>query len=228
LEIGNIDVRNQIKGDTMKGDALASGARSATFAVAPNIKFSEGEMRDDLLKIPQEEFITKYMVTAHEYRRLYNGRNDPERVSSFAAEMQQRAEMHNRDIAADAKQEQSLRRDCPVEPFVIPVGQRGRVIVSRDSPSVKPSSIVLPNSLRKERPMLPTTGHIIKATIRDDQDFDLGPEYVGKRVLFSPMSGTAICFKNYPTWIQLDLSEILALVNIEDIQLVEEELESMV
>jgi hypothetical protein len=41
------------------------------------------------------------------------------------------------------------------------------------------------------------------------------------------MSGTAICFKNYPTWILLDIHEVLGLVMKEDAEIVEQELEPL-
>jgi hypothetical protein len=76
--------------------------------------------------------------------------------------------------------------------------------------------------------MLPTTGHIIKAVIVDGNGQNIGDDYIGMRVLFSPMSGTAICFKGYPTWVELELAEIMAIVNKEDAQVIEETLEPMV
>lgn len=209
----------------MEGDRLAKGARSATFAVAPNLKFDEGIMRDDLRKLPSEAFILKYMITQREYDLIVDGSD--EKVSSFAEEMHQRAELYTRQIDADIAQEDTLRRDCFLVPFVA-LGLTGRVIVSRDGPVDKPSKLALPKSLRKDKTLLPTTGHVLKAKVFDDAGAEHSDSFIGKRVLFSPMSGTAICFKGYPTWIQLELSEILAIVPVEDASLVEEELEPMV
>jgi hypothetical protein len=211
----------------MRGDALASGQRSAQFSVAPGLKFNEGEMRDDLAKMTSDDFIAKYMITRREYD-LYLASSDEEDVSTFAEEMKARAEIYNKELERDTKQEASLNRECFLTPFV-PVGITGRVIVSRDRPPGKPSALALPKSLRKDKTLLPTTGHVIKETL-DTLDGTGFPKesLLGKRILFSPMSGTAICFKGFPTWIQLDLNEILAIVDKEDVDLEEETLEPMV
>lgn len=210
----------------MRGDALASGARSASFSVAPGLKFDEGQMRDDLAKLVSDEFIEKYMITRREYDMMLAA-GDEDKVSSFAEEMKQRAAFNEAELARDAKQDASLDCTCFLTPFVA-IGFTGRVIVARDRVPEKGSSIVLPRSYRKDKVLLPTTGHVIKAMIiRDDGKWDQDV-LLGKRILFSPMSGTAICFKGYPTWIQLELSEILATVDKEDVDLIEEELEPMV
>lgn len=203
----------------MKGDALASGQRSAVFT-GPKIKFTEGEIIDDVLHLTKQEFISKHMITEREYDMIINS-GDDEKVSAFAAEMQQRAEFANRQLKADAQQEATLKRECFLTPFVAE-GIIGRVIVARDGPVDKPSALLIPKSMRKDKTLLPTTGHVIKETLFG------GASLLGKRVLFSPMSGTAICFKGYPTWIQLELTEILAVVNKEDAELQDETLEPMV
>jgi hypothetical protein len=213
----------------MRGDALASGQRSATFT-GPRLKFTEGEMREDLHNISAIEFMAKYMMTAREYAMLRNSSSD-EKVSAFAEEMQQRADLYNRQLATEKAQEDTLKRDCPITPF-LPVGVVGRVIVSRDGPADKPSKILLPKSMRTDKTLLPTTGHVIKESIcaTDALSESQAGYYtlMGKRILFSPMSGTAICFKGYPTWIQLELTEILAIVDKEDVELQDETLEPMV
>jgi hypothetical protein len=144
--------------------------------------------------------------------------------------MKRQAEFYERGLAADAKQADSLKRECFITPFV-PLGLVGRVIVDRDepaSPRGERGRLLIPRALRKEKTMLPTTGHIIKAVIYDPQGNNVGDGYIGWRVLFSPMSGTPICFNGYPTWIQLELAEILGVVNKEDVQIQEETLEPMV
>lgn len=211
----------------MQGDKLASGARTATFSVAPGLRFDEGKMRDDFKSLTSDDFITKYYITRREYDLMVGGTWDEEKVSAFAEEMKRRTETIEQELARDDKQEASLNRECFLTPFV-PVGKTGRVIVNRDRPPTKHSNLALPKSLRKEKTLLPTTGHVIKAMIiRDDGHWD-ADILLGKRILFSPMSGTAICFKGFPTWIQLELSEILAIVDKEDVDLIEEELEPMV
>lgn len=212
----------------MRGDALASGARSASFSVAPGLKFDEGQMRDDLAKLVSDDFIEKYMITRREYDMMLAA-GDEDKVSSFAEEMKQRAAFNEAELARDAKQDASLDRSCIVTPFVA-IGITGRVIVSRDRIPEKSSSILLPKSMRKDKVLLPTTGRVIKETIYGSDGGTIGPldSLLNKRILFSPMSGTAICFKGYPTWIQLELSEILATVDKEDVDLIEEELEPMV
>jgi co-chaperonin GroES (HSP10) len=210
-----------------RGDRLASGERSATFT-GPRLHFTEGEMREDLLHLSKDAFIEKYRVAAREYDMLSTTSSE-EKISSFHEEMQQRAEIYNRQLAAEADQDASLKRDCFLTPYIA-AGLTGRVIVSRDGPADKPSQILIPRSMRKDKTLLPTTGHVIKETIYASDGGPIGPldSLMGKRVLFSPMSGTAICFKQYPTWILLELSEILAIVNKEDAELQDETLEPLV
>ena len=186
-------------------------------------------MRHDLPRLTQEEFCDKYMVARQEYNMIKFG--GEERVNSFVKEMEQRAAAIEQELAADDKQETSLQRECFLVPYV-PIGVTGRVIVSRDVPPKKKSSIALPKSMRKEKTLLPTTGHIIVANVWRDNDErglrEVSSEYIGMRVLFGQMSGSAICFKGYPTWIQLEMSEIMAIVLKEDADVIEEELEPMV
>lgn len=209
----------------MRGDALASGARSAVFT-GPRLKFSEGEMRDDLKRLTSEDFILKYHIAQREYDMLISTK-DEVKVSDFAQEMKQRLEAVERSLALDDAQSATLRRDCFIEPFV--AGSRyGRVIVDRDDPAKLKSKLALPMHMRKEKTLLPTTGHIIKAVVFDAEGRDISPEFLAKRILFGRFSGTPIMFKGYPTWIQLDLGEILSFVNVEDIQVEEEEVAPLV
>lgn len=206
---------------TNPGDELASGGRSAVFT-GPHVKFDEGKMRDDLKKLPAEDFIMKYLITQREYDLLASTKDD-EKISIFAKDMAEKAEFYGRGIALDEQQAASLKRDCFITPYV-PIMEQGKVIVDRDEPmqinQVYKHIIAPPNSLRKERTLLPTTGHIIKAVVYrqqlDGSAADVSQEFVGKRILFGQMSGTAICFKGYPTWTQLDLAEIMAWVGKED------------
>lgn len=212
----------------MQGDKLASGAKSASFAVAPNMKFDEAKMRIDLRMMPSEAFILKYMITQREYDLIKAG--DEENVNAFAEQMKRQAEFYERGLAADQKQADTLKRDCFLIPFVM-LGCTGRVIVDRDepaSPKGERGRLLIPRSMRKEKTMLPTTGHIIKAVVFDASGANISDDFIGKRVLFSPMSGTPIMFNGYPTWIQLELSEILDWVVKEDAQVIEETLEPMV
>jgi len=212
----------------MKGDALASGQRSATFAVAPQLKFNEGQMRDDLTKLPAEAFMLKYMITQREYDLINHG--DEEKVNAFAEDMKAKAEFYERSLAGDQKQADSLKRECFLTPFV-PLGLTGRVIVDRDEPATpggERGRLLIPKSMRKEKTLLPTTGHIIKAVVYDQNGVDVHSDFLGKRILFGQMSGTPICFSGYPIWIQLELSEILAVVNIKDAEVIEETLEPMI
>lgn len=213
----------------MKGDALASGARSATFT-GPHIKIDEGVMRDDLKKLSADDFILKYMITQREYDLLVSTK-DEEKISSFASEMKAKAEMFNRGIALDEQQAASLKRECFLEPFV-PCDLFGRVLVDRDEPAIPRSEatrrLIIPRRLQTEKTLLPTTGHIIKAKVFDNQGFDHSPDFVGKRILFGQMSGTAICFKNYPTWQLLELTEIMCIVPLEDAEVEDTPLEPMV
>lgn len=214
----------------MQGDKLASGARTATFSVAPGLKFDEQKMRDDLGKLPKAAFIDKYMVAELEYQMLSEARvsDDEVKISDFAKDMATRTEFYNRELALDEKQVAQLNRECFLEPFV-PIGCTGRVIVSQDTPTRQRTIVVqAPRSKRTEKELLPTTGHIIKAIIYDSQGVEIGESFINKRVVFNPMSGSALCFNGFPIWRQLELSEILAYIHREDVQLVEEVLEPMV
>lgn len=214
----------------MEGDRLARGARSATFAVAPGLKFNEEEMRRDLTLLPASKFKEKYLIAQAEYDMLTTDNVEGETaVNDFAEQMKRQAEFYERGLATDAEQDASLKRECFLIPCVLP-GYTGRVIVDRDGTSQKGARgvVLIPRSMRKEKTLLPTTGHIIKAVVYDPEGKRADSEFVGRRILFSPMSGTAICFKNYPTWMQLELSEILAWVNKEDAQVEEQTLEPMV
>lgn len=208
----------------MKGDFLASGGHSATFAVAPNLKFDEAQMRSDLSILPKQSFITKYMITEREYDLINHG--DEEKVNDFAEQMRRQGEFYSRGLQTDAQQAESLNRDCFITPYI--AMSAGRVIVDRDepdSPKGERGRLLIPKALRKEKTLLPTTGHVIRATTADPNE---AVHLFGKRILFGSFSGTAICFKNYPTWILLDVSEILAIIDKEDIDLRDQELEPMV
>jgi hypothetical protein len=208
----------------VEGDKLARGARSATFAVAPGLKFNEGEMHDDLKHMSSDLFMLKYMITQREYDLLKS--SGEEKVNDFASEMKQRAESLERVLASDEAQDNTLKRECFLEPFV--TTDRGRIIVDRDVPVKKRSAIALPKSMRTEKILLPTTGHIIRASVFDELNVNVSKDYVGLRVLFGQMSGSPILFKGFPTWTLLELSEIMCIVEKEDIEVQEEALEPMV
>jgi hypothetical protein len=213
------------------GDELASGGRSAVFT-GPVMKFDEGIMRDDLKKMPSEEFITKYMITQREYD-LMSSTRDEETINGFAKEMATKAAFYERGINLDEAQAESLKRECFIEPYV-PIGEMGKVIVDRDEPLLRDSlrSIIIPQRLQKAKTLLPTTGHIIKAVVfkqaPDGSAVDISNSFMGRRVLFGQMSGSAICFKGYPTWTMLDLAEIMGWVKSEQVEVEEIPLEPMV
>ena len=209
----------------MQGDRLASGARSATFSVAPKLKFDAEEMKRDLRRLTVDEFCDKYLVTKIERSLMLH---DDVKVNDFAQEMQTKLDAIKRVEETDAAQQASLDRECFLEPIV---GYSGRVIVSRDKPLLRKeqSNLVLPKSMRKQKEALPTSGRIIKGTIWDSSNgVIVTDQFIGRRVVFSPMSGTALCFNGFPTWIQLEVSELLAFINKEDAELIEEPLEPMV
>lgn len=209
----------------MIGDKLASGAASAVFT-GPKLKFDEAEMRQDLRRLPAVAFCDKYMVTAREYELMLT--SDGEQTNALIRDIQDHAEAIERLIAQDKKQDESLRRDVFIKPFA-GHGISGRVLVSRDQAVARQatSKLALPRHLRKERERLPTTGHVLDTDIITSEGEDARNQLLGKRVLFGPMSGTPVCFNNYPTWILLDVAEILALVNKEDAEVIEEELEPL-
>lgn len=208
----------------MIGDKLASGAPSATFT-GPRIHFNEEEMRQDLRRLPTAAFREKYWVTQNEYDMLQQ--SDGETTNMLLKVMHEEMEVIERLAAQDKAEDEGLERECFIDPFI--TGSAfGRVIVSRDQPKLRreQSKLALPRHLRKERERLPTTGHIIKAKVFCDGK-DASSQFVGKRILFGPMSGQAICFRGYPTWIALDLNEIIGIVQQEDAEILEEELEPL-
>lgn len=215
----------------LDGDKLASGAAKATF-LGPMLKFDETEMRRDLLFLPAAQFKEKYMVAQPEYELLKEGGSHSEAVNSFAQQMKRQAEFYQRGLDADAAQAAGLERTCFLEPFDLCIrGYVGRVLVDRDEPAMPKGDrgrLLIPRNLRTQKTLLPTTGHIVKAFILSPSGEYVGPEYVGKRVLFNQMSGSAICFQGYPTWTLLELAEILCWVPDPDAQVVEEALEPMV
>jgi hypothetical protein len=216
----------------MRGDKLASGAATATF-LGPLLKFDEAEMRRELKLLPASAFMEKYMVTQREYDLLV-GSDGEISVNAFAEQMRRQNEFYQRGMDADAAQAASLERKCFLEPFELHLlGYTGRVIVDRDEPASPKGDVgrlLIPRSLRKEKTLLPTTGHILKAFIVRPDGTPCGPDFIGRRVLFNQMSGSAICFQNYPTWVLLELSEILCWVpkDAADAKVTEESLEPMV
>ena len=213
----------------MKGDALASGQRSATFTVAPGFKYDEVQMRKDLRDLPKTKFQEKYLIADAEYDLLNSGSD--EHINSFAEQMKRQAEFYERGLATDQQQADSLRRECFITPFVAGAAF-GRVIVDRDEPATPKGAkgrLLIPRAMRKEKTLLPTTGHIIKACVYEGADgVDISKSFLGRRILFGQMSGTPICFKQYPTWILLEITEILGWVDKEDAEVIEETLEPMV
>lgn len=212
-----------------RGDKLASGAKSATFP-APKInqQSSEAEMMDSLHKLTPDEFIEKFRITRREYdwfKAAANAGNE-ERVSDFAKDIQTKQEGITRALAADDQQDTSLSREC----FITP--RPGSVIVNRDVPLKPKSKILMPPKKDRQRELLPTTGHVIKVGIGADFDYYGGvashQSLQGKRVLFQQMSGQAICFTGYPTWIELTAGEIMGIVEKEDAEVVDVPLEGMV
>jgi hypothetical protein len=214
-----------IRIDRMIGDKLASGAPSATFT-GPRLNFDQATMQRDLRELPEQAFLDKYMITSREYTLMIS--SDGEETNSLIRQVQQHAEAIERLVEQEKKEDQDLRRQCFIEPFIAH-DMAGRILVSRDQPVLRKetSKLALPRHLRQQRESLPTTGHIIRATVVNSQGEDVGHKLIGLRVIFGPMSGTAICFKNYPTWILLDIHEVLGLVMKEDAEIVEQELEPL-
>jgi hypothetical protein len=208
----------------MQGDKLASGAASATFP-GPRLKFDQAEMQQDLHRLPAQAFRDKYMVTTTEYELMI--RSDVNVANAFARSMEDHLEVINRLTQKDERQEESLKRECFIKPF-FPNGDSGRIIVSRDQPAKKPAKIYLPRDMRKQRELLPSTGRVLRALVVDAAGNDVSQQYIGQRIVFGGMSGTALCFSGYPTWITLDVGEILGLVEKEDVQIIEQELEPLV
>ena len=212
----------------LEGDKLASGAPRATF-MGPMMKFNELQMRQDLTVLPMQTFCEKYLITMREYEMLARSDNE-QAVNAFAEQMKRQAEFYQRGLDSDAAQADSLKRDCPLELCYMP-GCGGKVLVSRDepaTPSGERGRLLIPRSMRKEKVLLPTVGEIIKAVVFDAEGRDISKQFIGRRILFQQMSGSAVCFNMYPTWQLLDLAEIMAWVVDDKASVVEEQLESMV
>jgi len=194
------------------------------------IKFNEGEMRDDLKRLTPQEFIIKYLITQIEYDILIGA--SEERKASFAEQMKQRTESFVQALKIDEDEEAKWDRKCDFLTPFHPIGLSGRIIVSYDKPVKYRSAsglILAPKSQRKDRTLLPTTGHVMRAAVWSEiEERWVSDLWIGIRVLFNQMSGSAICFDGFPTWNELELGEILAIVEREDINVVEEPLEPMV
>jgi hypothetical protein len=222
---------------TERGDKFASGATSGVIPHLAPIKFNEGEMRDDLKKISSQEFMVKYLITQMEYDILIDA--SEEKKASFAEQIKQRAETVERELAIDDAEEAKWDRKCDFLTPFHPIGLSGCLLVSYDKPVKYRSQsgiILAPRSQRKDRTLLPTTGHVMRAAVWSDlldapdglpQGW-ISDEWIGKRVLFNQMSGSAICFNKFPTWIRIEISEVLCIVDREDIDVIEEPLEPMV
>jgi hypothetical protein len=226
---------------TERGDKFASGATSGVIPHLAPIKFNEGEMRDDLKKISSQEFMVKYLITQMEYDILTDA--SEEKKASFAEQIKQRAETVERELAIDDAEEAKWNRKCDFLTPFHPIGLSGCLLVSYDKPVKYRSQsgiILAPRSQRKDRTLLPTTGHVMRAAIWDERIVVnpqsepnvfggwVSAEWIGKRVLFNQMSGSAICFNKFPTWIRIEISEVLCIVDREDIDVIEEPLEPMV
>lgn len=209
----------------MIGDKLASGAPSATFT-GPRIKFEEAEVQFDLRRLPAQAFKEKYMITEREYQLMIS--SDGEATNALAREIETRIEAIKRLTEQDQQQDESLKRDCPFAPFCEP-GWTGKVVVTRDQPALRQmqSRLALPRHMRQQREKLPTTGKVIESNVYDGNGVPR-TDLMGLRVIFGPMSGTAICFSGYPTFITLDIAEIIATVRNADAEIVEQEIEPMV
>lgn len=210
----------------MIGDKLASGAPSATFT-GPKIKVDPIEMDRDFHTLPAFVFREKYMITEREYDLMVGSDGIPP-TNMLAKSMEDHLEIINRMSAHDQKQDESLKRDCPISPYIA-YGLTGRVIASRDRPAVRRSvsRLALPRDLRKQREMLPSTGQIVRATVVNQEGKEIGASFLGKRIVWGGMSGQALCFDGYPTFIELELAEILGFMDRDDVKITEQELEPL-
>jgi co-chaperonin GroES (HSP10) len=84
----------------------------------------------------------------------------------------------------------------------------GRIIVAQDVP-VSPSKII---KIPKQHLARPTTGRVVAAATGLEH-------WLGKRVVYGMMSGTALQFKNRPAWIVLQEAEIVATIDAEDAEI---------
>jgi co-chaperonin GroES (HSP10) len=94
----------------------------------------------------------------------------------------------------------------PTRCFLKPTA--GRVIAAQDEPKGASKLIITPGKYKAR----PTTGRIIACSPGTEV-------WLNKRVLFSPMSGTAVKFKNRPAWIALSVDEIIAEIDATDEEL---------
>jgi co-chaperonin GroES (HSP10) len=95
------------------------------------------------------------------------------------------------------------------ECFLIPTNNPPRVIVARDNFHYS-GRLIVPDTAKAR----PTTGTVIAVPPNGELNY-----WLGKRVLFAPMSGTDVKFKNYSPWIVLQIEEIICEISKSNEQL---------
>jgi len=99
-----------------------------------------------------------------------------------------------------------LEKDCFITPVILP---EGRLIVVQDN-FVYSGRLVIPDTAKRR----PTTGHVVRVS-----DIDVLGDLIGKRIVFGMWSGTALDFKNRPSYRVLESREVLGIVELEDVEL---------
>ena len=99
-----------------------------------------------------------------------------------------------------------LEKECFITPVILP---EGRLIVIQDAFRYS-GRLVIPDTAKKR----PTTGHVVRVN-----DIEVLGDLIGKRIVFGMWSGTALDFKNRPSYRVLDSKEVLGIVELEDVEL---------
>ena len=101
--------------------------------------------------------------------------------------------------------------------FLVPTNDPPRVIVKRDGFHYS-GALHIPDTAKSR----PTTGYVIAVPPNGKMDY-----WLGKRVLFAPLSGTDLKFKSSAPWIALQMEEIIAEITKSNAELDMEFLEKM-
>jgi co-chaperonin GroES (HSP10) len=97
-------------------------------------------------------------------------------------------------------------KKCFLTPVLI---DGGRIVIKQDNFHYS-GRIAIPDTAKRR----PTTGHVVRV-----DDVEKFGDLLGKRVVFGMYSGTLIVFKDKTPYRVLDTREILAVVEIEDVEL---------
>jgi co-chaperonin GroES (HSP10) len=115
------------------------------------------------------------------------------------------------DTTDRASEHAKAREEC----FLIPTNSPPRLVVARDGFHYS-GKLVIPDSAKAR----PTTGYVIAVPPNGEFNY-----WLGRRVLFAPMSGTDVKFKASAPWIVLQIEEIICEITKSNAELDSEFLE---